>query len=91
MLIIGFAISLTMQNTGQSLAFAIYVFSIAKCLVVTNYWIITRQGDMAIRKAFGWSDWQLICMIIAEMVGMLTISLGISAILLAFGNIRHIL
>ena len=73
----------TMQNTGLSLALAIYVFSIANCLVVTNFWIITQRRDMAIRKAFGWSNWQLIRMIISEMAGTLAISLGISVVMLA--------
>lgn len=71
-------IYLTMQNTGMSLALAIYVFSIANCLVVTNYWIITKRRDMAIRKAFGWSNQHLICLIITEMAEMLTISFAIS-------------
>lgn len=80
-------IYLTMQNTGLSLALAIYIFSIANCLVVTNYWIITKRRDMAIRKAFGWSNWHLICLIISEMAGTLMISLAISAGLLAvLGN-----
>ena len=51
----------TMQNTGISLALSIYLFSIVNCLVVTNYWIITKRRDMAIRKAFGWSNYNLIC------------------------------
>lgn len=76
-------ICLTMQNTGLSLALAIYIFSVANCLVVTNYWIITKRRDMAIRKAFGWSDWQLIRMIISEMAGTLAISLVISTCFLA--------
>lgn len=75
----------TMQNTGLSLALAIYIFSVANCLVVTNYWIITQRRDMAIRKAFGWSNRQLICMIFSEMAGTLGISfllgLGLLAIL----------
>lgn len=73
----------TMQNTGLSLALAIYVFSVANCLVVTNYWIITRRRDMAIRKAFGWSNGQLIRMIISEMAGTLGVSFFLSLILLA--------
>ena len=76
-------IYLTMQNTGLSLSLAIYVFSVANCLVVTNYWIITKRRDMAIRKAFGWSDGQLIRTIISEMAGTLAISLVISICLLA--------
>lgn len=75
----------TMQNTGLSLALAIYIFSVANCLVVTNYWIITQRRDMAIRKAFGRSNRQLIHMIFSEMAGTLGISfllcLGLLAIL----------
>ena len=40
----------TMQNTGISLALSIYLFSIANCLVVTNYWIITKRRDMQFAK-----------------------------------------
>lgn len=73
----------TMQNTGVSLAFSIYLFSIANCLVVTNYWIITRQRDMTICKAFGWSNYHLIRSILAEMAGILFISLCIGIVLIA--------
>ncbi len=69
-------ILITMQGTGLSLAFSIYLFSIANCLVVTNYWIITRRRDMAIRKAFGWSNRSLICSVISEMAVILLILLN---------------
>lgn len=75
-------IYLTMQNTGLALALAIYAFSITNCLVVTNYWIITQRYDMAVYKAFGWSNRQLIGMIVADMAGTLSISLCISIVLL---------
>ena len=77
-------IFLTMQNTGLSLALAIYIFSIANCLVVTNYWIITQRHDMAVYKAFGWSNLQLIGTIVADMTGTLSISFCISIVLLGF-------
>ena len=80
-------IYLTMQNTGLSLALAIYIFSIADCLVVTNYWMITQRRDVAIYKAFGWSNIQLIGAIIADMAGTLFISLCISIVLL--GLLEH--
>lgn len=76
-------ILLTMQNTGLSLALSIYLFSIANCLVVTNYWIITKQRDMAIRKAFGWSNYQLIGLVVTEMAEILFISLCIGIVLIA--------
>ena len=75
-------IYLTMQNTGLSLALAIYLFSIVNCLVITNYWIITRRRDFAIRKAFGWSSCHLIGLVAAEMAEILAVSLCISIVFL---------
>ena len=73
----------TMQNTGLSLALAIYVFSIANCLVVTNYWVLARRHELAVRKAFGWTNGQLACLIAWEMTETLAVSLGFSVVLLA--------
>ncbi|MBM6828957.1 FtsX-like permease family protein [Anaerotignum lactatifermentans] len=72
----------TMQNTGISLALSIYLFSIVNCLVVTNYWIITKRRDMAIRKAFGWSNYNLICAVVSEMAEILLVSLCIGFLLI---------
>ena len=74
-------IYLTMQNTGLSLAAAIYVFSVANCLVVTNCWMITKQREMAIRKAFGWTNRKLVSMIIREMAKLLAAGLILSILL----------
>lgn len=74
----------TMQNTGISLALSIYSFSIVSCLVVTNYWIITKRREMAIRKAFGWTNHDLIVFISKRMGLLLLLALGISSILLLF-------
>ena len=79
-------IYLTMENTGLDLALAIYLFSIANCLVITNYWIITRRRDMAIRKAFGWSNRNLVEMIVAEMARLLATSFCGSIVLLVLLN-----
>lgn len=79
----GTPIYVTMENTGLSLILAIYIFSIANCLIVTNYWILNKRKDMAIRKAFGWTNRHLICMIVSEMAGALAISFGICIVTLA--------
>lgn len=71
-----------MENTGMSLALEFYIFSIANCLVVTNYWVITKHREMAIRKAFGWSNQQLILLVISEMSKTLCVSMLLSALLL---------
>lgn len=75
-------IYLTMQNTGLSLALAIYLFSVANCLVVTNYWIATQRRDMAVRKSFGWSNRHLIGLLVSQMAEILAVSLCISTVLL---------
>ena len=73
----------TMQNTGLSLALSLYLFSVVNGFAVTNYWIVSRRREMAVRKAFGWSNRQLIGLVIREMAGQLGGSLGISGLLLA--------
>lgn len=72
-----------MKQTGLSLSISIYIFSIANCLVVTNYWIITQRRDMAIRKAFGWTNARLIGSVITEMGGLILFSLCISTVFLS--------
>ena len=69
----------TMQNTGLMLSASIYLFSILNCFVVTNYWMITKKRHFAIRKAFGWTNKQLIGLICKEMSAILLISLCISS------------
>ena len=75
-------ILLTMENTGLSLAFSIYLFSVANCLVVANYWILTKRKDMAVRKAFGWSNKNLMAYITKEMGVILAVSLLFCALAL---------
>ncbi|MGM9940689.1 MAG: FtsX-like permease family protein [Bulleidia sp.] len=72
----------TMQNTGLSLAMEIYVFSIVNCLIVTNDRIVTQTEDMAIRKAFGWTNTRLNLFVIQDTAGILLVSLGCSVVLL---------
>ena len=71
-----------MENTGMTLALEICLFSIANCLVATNYWIITKHREMAIRKAFGWSNRQLIGLVFKEIGTILILSMAVSSVLL---------
>ena len=72
----------TMQNTGFMLAASIYLFSILNSFVVTNYWMITKRRNFAIRKAFGWTNKQLVDLICKEMSVILLVSLCISSAIL---------
>ena len=71
-----------MQNTGLTLSISIYCFSILNSFVVTNYWMITKRRNLAIQKAFGWTNKQLISQISQNMSVILSISLVISSSLL---------
>ncbi len=66
----------TMQDTGLSLAGAVYLFSIINCFTVTNYWITTRRTELAVRKAFGWSSRQLIGLLTKELAQVLLLGIG---------------
>ncbi len=72
-----------MQNTGLALSVSIYLFSIINGFVVTNYWMITQRRELAIRKAFGWTNRQLLGLLCRNMAKILLASLGISGCLLA--------
>lgn len=80
-----------MGNTGMTLALEICLFSIANCLVATNYWIITKHREMAIRKAFGWSNRQLIGLVFKEIGTILILSMTISSALLAIISRKTVL
>lgn len=72
----------TMQNTGLSLAFSVYLFSVTNCIAVTNYWVISKKYNMAVCKAFGWSNLKLISAVVKEISLILLISLLISVVLI---------
>lgn len=80
-----------MGNTGMTLALEICLFSIANCIVATNYWIITKHREMAIRKAFGWSNRQLIGLVFKEIGTILILSMTISSALLAIISRKTVL
>ena len=71
-----------MQQTGMSLAISIYAFSVVNCIVVTNYWVIARRRSIAIKKAFGWSNFRLLGEISIEMSELIAIGLFISLCML---------
>lgn len=76
-------IYVTMQNTGLSLAAAIYAFSIVNCLIAANCWMISKRRDVAIRKAFGWSNRKLSLLITEKMAAMLAVGFAVSTVFLA--------
>lgn len=74
----GMPILQTIENSGMSLFLALYLFSIVNCIVASNYWIVTKRRDMAVRKAFGWSNKNLTMLAVKEMGGILAVSILLS-------------
>lgn len=72
-----------MKNNGVTLSFEIYLFSIVNCLVSTDYWIINKERELSIYKAFGWSDRELIKRIMKELMIILLICLLLSILTVA--------
>lgn len=71
-----------MENSGVALSFEIYLFSLVNCLVVTNYWIISKRRDLSIYKAFGYSNYDLLKLVLKEMFFILLVCLSISILIL---------
>lgn len=52
----------------QKYAFLLYVFSLVLVVMVTELWIVQRKKEFAIRRAVGYSGYQIIGMISLEMI-----------------------
>ena len=60
-----------------------FAFSIVNCLIAANCWMISKRRDVAIRKAFGWSNRKLSVLITKKMAVMLAVGFVISTMFLA--------
>lgn len=59
----------------------VYIFCIGIFLVVSRFWITQREKEMAIRKAFGMSGWQLARLLIRDSGSMVVGTLVLYGIL----------
>lgn len=62
------ALSYAMNNTEASVVLFIYLFSIANCVIISEFWIEQRRVEVAIKKAFGFSNFKLVKDIFREML-----------------------
>ena len=59
----------------------VYIFCVGIFLVVSRFWITQREKEMAVRKAFGMSGWQLACLLMRESGSMILGTLVLYAVL----------
>lgn len=62
------ALSYAMNNTEASVVFFIYLFSLANCVIISEFWIEQRRVEVAIKKAFGFSNLKIVVDIFKEML-----------------------
>lgn len=62
------ALSYAMNNTEASVVLFIYLFSIANCVIISEFWIEQRRVEVAIKKAFGFSNFKIVKDIFKEML-----------------------
>ncbi len=60
-------VSDTMARENLRVNVIVYIFCILNCMVMSQFWIMQRRKELAIRKTFGMSNFRII-MIIAENV-----------------------
>lgn len=75
--------------------YIVYAFCLVNSMLVSYFWIIARRKEIAIRKAFGYSNIKIIRMLFGNMLEMMAAALGmfLAAYLLGyywFHNILHI-
>lgn len=59
-----------LAQSPVNIYFLIYFFAIINCIIVSEFWIEQRKREIAIRKAFGMSNLQIIGMLFREMLGI---------------------
>lgn len=62
------AAKLQLAQSPVNIYFLIYFFAIINCIIVSEFWIEQRKREIAIRKAFGMSNLQIISMLFREML-----------------------
>lgn len=63
-----FEVELRTSHTLNSIIHTIYIFSVIHCMLIAGYWINNRKREVAIRKAFGWENKQIIVYIMKSIM-----------------------
>ena len=58
----------------QQYAYLLYLFSIILIIMITEFWIAQRKKEFAIRRAVGYSKWQIIRMLAGELFKLILIA-----------------
>lgn len=73
--------SLSYEDTGLSFAVVIYLFSIINCIIVSEFWIVQRKREIAVRKAFGWDNFDVVLLVFKDMFRLVGTTCLISLLL----------
>ncbi len=88
-------VSNTYARQNMKVNYIVYVFCLVNSILVSYFWIIARRKEIAIRKAFGYSNVRIIAMLFENVLEMMAAALALFLILYLvgfywFSNMLHI-
>lgn len=82
-----FTASGTVRKEYKSLSVIVYIFSVITIILVIEYWLICRQKEFAIRKAYGYSSVNLFFRLMGELVFYIVVSIVVSEAIMLILNL----
>ncbi|MBQ4282900.1 MAG: ABC transporter permease [Lachnospira sp.] len=65
----------TLGKENLKVNIIVYIFCLFNCMVMSEFWIIQRKKDLAIKKAFGMSDYKIIVEIAGNILALSLVAL----------------
>ncbi len=67
----------TLGRENVKVNYIVYIFCLFNCMVMSEFWIIQRRKDLAIKKAFGMSDFKIIAEIAGNIMALSIVALAL--------------
>lgn len=79
----GSTVDNTLGRENIKINMIVYIFCILNCMVMSEFWIIQRRKELAVKKAFGMSNLR----ILAQIAGNITALSAVSLVLFILGDL----
>lgn len=79
----GSTVDNTLGRENIKVNMIVYIFCILNCMVMSEFWIIQRRKELAVKKAFGMSNLR----ILAQIAGNITALSAVSLVLFILGDL----
>ncbi len=65
----------SLETENMKINMLVYVFCIFNCMLMSEFWIIQRRKEIAVRKVYGMSDGKILKGIAGDMLGLCVVAL----------------